>query len=452
MSVYLARQKWTFARAWLKTTVGESSDSADFFRQLAPPFTHVNAAGCTGVPNGKRRRSNRVGDRKIGSPVLGRNDMTTATPNPVSAPEQGDTPHCGLTPPPSMRSETRAVELPEQFGRYRILKALGHGGMGTVYLAHDSQLERRVALKVPSFTPEAGPEILQRFAREGRAAATIEHPNICPIYDVGEVNGIHFLTMAYVEGKPLSLYIDPARPLPQRQVAALVRKLALALREAHAHGVIHRDLKPSNILINQRAEPIITDFGIAWLVRKDETRLTKNGSVLGSPAYMAPEQIQGDAQSPGPACDIYSLGVILYQLLTGRLPFDGPMGVVMAQILTQEPEAPSKLRADLDPRLGEICRKAMAKNVAGRYVRMAEMAATLTEYIKGGRSTCSPVQGVAEAGAIQDATLEVLLANGRRLRVPRGFDAATLRQVLAVLEEERPCSFSPGPPNCGKTR
>lgn len=137
--------------------------------------------------------------------------------------------------------------LPEQFGRYRIIKQLGRGGMGTVYLARDTQLDRQVALKVPHFTPECGPKVLERFDREARAAATLDHPNICPVYDSGQIHGVHYLTMAYIEGRPLSGYIHADKPLPQRQVAAVVRKLALALHEAHQHGVVHQDLKPSNI-------------------------------------------------------------------------------------------------------------------------------------------------------------------------------------------------------------
>jgi serine/threonine protein kinase len=272
-------------------------------------------------------------------------------------------------------------DLPEQFGRYRILKQLGKGGMGSVYLAHDSQLDRRVALKVPHFAPEDGPEVLERFRREARAAATIEHPNICPVYDVGEVNGVNYLTMAYVEGRPLSDLLKGDKPLPQRSVAAVVRKLALALEEAHKKGVIHRDLKPSNVMINRRKEPVLMDFGLARRVDKGEARLTKSGSVLGTPAYMPPEQVSGNVQAMGPPCDVYSLGVILYELLTGRLPFEGPVMAVLAQILTQEPEPPSVHRPDLDPRLRTICLKAMAKQPQDRYRTMSELAAALGSYL-----------------------------------------------------------------------
>src|SRR5262249_6691782 len=157
--------------------------------------------------------------------------------------------------------------------------------------------------------------------------------------------------MAYLEGQPLSDLIRGQKRLAQRPAAVLVRKLALAMQEAHARGVIHRDLKPSNVMVSARNEPVVMDFGLA---RRDETveaRLTKPGSVLGTPAYMPPEQIQGDPETIGPACDIYALGVLFYELLTGRLPFEGSVLTVLGRILTQDPPPPSRHRGDLDPQL-----------------------------------------------------------------------------------------------------
>ena len=150
-----------------------------------------------------------------------------------------------------------APTLPEQFGRYRILQVIGQGAMGSVYLAHDSQLDRIVALKVPLVGATDSPRALARFYREARAAATLSHPNICPVYDVGTIDDIHFVTMAYIEGKPLSTLMRGDAPLPQKSVAAVIRKLALAMHEAHAHGVIHRDLKPSNVALDDRGETVI---------------------------------------------------------------------------------------------------------------------------------------------------------------------------------------------------
>ncbi len=254
--------------------------------------------------------------------------------------------------------------------------------MGTVYLAHDTKLDRPVALKVPHFTSNDGPDILERFAREARAIATLSHPNICQVHEFDQVNGIHYLAMEYIEGKPLSDYVQKDKPASQRQVAAVVRKLALALEEAHQHKVIHRDLKPANIMMNQRNEPVIMDFGLARRSSTIDAQLTRNGDLLGTPAYMPPEQVKGDTQAMGPRSDIYSLGVILYELLTGRLPFDGPGLEVVGQVLTQEPEPPSTHRPDLDPKLDAICRKAMAKQPDDRDATMSELATALLAYLQ----------------------------------------------------------------------
>ena len=274
-------------------------------------------------------------------------------------------------------------QLPRGFGRYRIIERLGEGGMGSVYLAHDTQLDRQVALKVPHFRPEEGPEMVERFYREARAAAALEHPNLCPVHDVGEIDGIPYLTMAYIDGRAMSEFVDPENPLPQRQIAAAVRQLAVALQEAHAHGVVHRDLKPANVMINKRRQPVIMDFGLARQVKRGEARLTQSGAVMGSPAYMSPEQVEGDLEAMGPGCDIYSLGVMLYELLTGRLPFEGSAASVMGQILVVAPSPPSQHRPDVDLRLEAICLKAMAKKVRDRYASMGEVAEALTDYLRG---------------------------------------------------------------------
>ncbi len=290
--------------------------------------------------------------------------------------------------------------LPSQFGRYRIIRQLGKGGMGAVYLAHDPQLDRQVALKVPHLGADSL-HIRDRFYREARAAATIEHSNICPVHEVGDVNGVPYLTMAYIEGRPLSALIHRDRLLPQRQVAAFVQKLALALQEAHAKGVVHRDLKPANIMINQRNEPVIMDFGLARRAVPGDARLTASGALLGTPAYMSPEQVNGDLEAMGPASDIYSLGVILYELLTGRPPFQGPVAAILGQILKTQPEPPSKHRPELDSSLEAICVKAMAKKPAERYASMKELASALAEYLqhaprsgqKDGRNTLEQLFG-----------------------------------------------------------
>jgi formylglycine-generating enzyme required for sulfatase activity len=283
------------------------------------------------------------------------------------------------------------LPLPKQFGRYRIIRRLGQGGMGSVYLAEDTQLGRRVALKVPHFGPGDGPEARERFFREARTAATLDHPSLCPVHDVGEVDGRLYLTMAFIEGKPLAEAI-PAGGVPPRQAAALVRRLALGLEEAHARGVVHRDLKPANVMLkvtSRGQEPVIVDFGLAHRADPSEVRVTRSGQMLGTLGYMAPEQIRGDPKAIGPACDIYALGVILYELLTGELPFQGTGLAVAGQILTQDPVSPGKLRPGVDPVLESICLKAMARKVEDRHVSMGPLAAQLGEFLRPGSVSVS---------------------------------------------------------------
>jgi formylglycine-generating enzyme required for sulfatase activity/serine/threonine protein kinase len=281
----------------------------------------------------------------------------------------------------------------QQFGRYRIVKRLGQGGMGSVYLAQDTHLERAVALKIPDFGKHEGPDARKRFLEEARTAATLDHPYLCRVYETGEIEGQPYLTMAYIEGQSLAALIGD-EGWPQHQVAALVGKLALALQEAHTRKVIHRDLKPANVMIKtagQRREPVIVDFGLARRDNRQDQRLTESGQVMGTLGYMAPEQIRGDLKEIGPACDIYALGVILYELLTGRLPFSGSGLAVAGQILTQAPLPPSTHRGDLDPALEAICLKAMARTVGDRYNSMGELATVLTGFLQSASANPAPM-------------------------------------------------------------
>ncbi|HXY32725.1 MAG TPA: serine/threonine-protein kinase, partial [Planctomycetaceae bacterium] len=232
-------------------------------------------------------------------------------------------------------AEAAGSGLAGQFGRYRIIQALGRGAMGAVYLAEDTQLERRVAIKTPHFTEDPTGEQLERFFREARAAGNLRHPHICPIYDVGQIDGKHYISMAYIEGRPLSAFIRADKPQTERNILIVVRKLALALQEAHDHGIVHRDLKPANIMVDKRGEPIIMDFGLARQTGPGDIRLTQTGSIIGTPAYMSPEQVEGEPDNIGPPTDQYGLGVILYELLTRELPFRGSVMAVMGQILTR---------------------------------------------------------------------------------------------------------------------
>ncbi len=245
--------------------------------------------------------------------------------------------------------------------RYRVKKKLGFGGMGTVYLVENIDLGREEALKVPHFTEgeAADPKLRERFLREAQSAANLEHPNLCPVYHAGVHDGIYFITMRLLKGKLLTDYTGKA--LPPRKAVEIVAKLAKALEAAHEKGVIHRDLKPSNVMMVSGVGPVVMDFGLAKLVKQADEKLTRTGATLGTPAYMPPEQVKGDVEHMGPASDVYSLGVILYELLTGRRPFEGPVGVVYGQILHTEPKLPSAMVPGLDRVLEGICMKAMAK-------------------------------------------------------------------------------------------
>jgi serine/threonine protein kinase len=289
----------------------------------------------------------------------------------------------GQTIAPRSGPESNAPDLLGRFGRYQIIKVLGRGDMGTVYLAEDSQLRRQVALKTPHFEHDPTGEQLERFYREAQAAATLRHANICPVHDVGQIDGKHFISMSYIKGRPLSAFTRSTESQPERQILLVVCKLAQALQEAHDHGIVHRDLKPANIMVDEKGEPIITDFGLARQVQPtDDIRLTQSGMMLGSPAYMSPEQIDGKPDKIGPPTDQYSLGVILYELLTGQLPFRGSLTSVLTQIATQPVTPPSQLRSDLDPRIDAVCIKMMAKAPADRFASLSAVADELETILR----------------------------------------------------------------------
>ncbi len=286
-----------------------------------------------------------------------------------------------MHPPAALESCTHdADDLPSLFGRYRVKKKLGHGGMGVVYLAHDLELDRSVALKVLRGEYERHPEFIARLQNEARAAAAVDHPGFCRVYEVGQINDRHYIAMAYIEGRPLSALIDPGDPMDVDEAVAWVLRLATILAEAHDRRIVHRDLKPSNVMVNHRREPIITDFGLARRLEFAGPDLTSTGQILGSPHYMAPEQVEGISGMIGPACDIYSLGVIFYELLTGQRPFRGSTPRILASILMREPAPLASLRPEIDNDLDRICRRAMAKKIEDRYPSMRSLADALATW------------------------------------------------------------------------
>ena len=307
----------------------------------------------------------------------------------------------------SIPVQTDFAELPIDFGRYHVTEKLGEGGMGSVYLAHDNQLNRKVALKIPKFAQSNVSKLVERFHREARSAATLSHPNICPVFDAGEIDGTHYMAMGYVQGRSLSDFTRTEKRQTMRSAVRTVRKVALALQEAHLQGVVHRDLKPGNIMIDHRNEPIVMDFGLACQPdQESDSRLTQDGAILGSPAYMSPEQLEGKVDKIGPACDIYSLGVVLFELLTGELPFKGTGSImsIIGEVFSKEPPDPADSRENLDPRLSLICRKALAKDAENRYGSMLEFADELTLFLKTsgdetsatGKADATVISGSAE--------------------------------------------------------
>jgi serine/threonine protein kinase/formylglycine-generating enzyme required for sulfatase activity len=299
-------------------------------------------------------------------------------------------------------AESLGTGLAGQFGRYRIIRALGKGAMGTVYLAEDTQLERLVAIKTPHFTESPTEESLERFYREARVAASLRQPNICPVFDVGQIDGNHYISMAYIEGRPLSAYIQRDKPQSERQILIVIRKLALALQEAHDHGIVHRDLKPANIMVDRKGEPIIMDFGLARQTRREgDIRLTQTGNIIGTPAYMSPEQVEGEPEKIGSPTDQYSLGVILYELLARQLPFRGSVMAVMRQILTKEVPPPSQSRPDLDPRIETVCLQMMAKAPDERFASLKAVADEVAAILKEPAAKAKP----EDASHVKPATV-----------------------------------------------
>jgi len=321
----------------------------------------------------------------------------------------------GDTLPPSAHSSfgpaVNTLPPGAQLGRYRIVRILGRGAMGTVYLAIDTQLDRQVALKTPQFDQDS--DLLQRFHREARAAAALRHSNICPIYDFGEIDGKPFITMAYIEGQSLAALIEAEELQPVKRILTIGRKIAQALHEAHEHGIVHRDLKPSNVMLDKHGEPIVMDFGLArQMTGPDNVRLTQSGILVGTPAFMSPEQIEGDIDRIGPATDQYSLGVVLYELLTRRLPFRGSSMAIIAQALVKEPLPPIELRTDLHPRINAACLKMMAKAPEDRFASLGEVAAELEAILED--PDAKPTATSAPAKASAPVSAERAAAKERR--------------------------------------
>jgi serine/threonine-protein kinase len=253
--------------------------------------------------------------------------------------------------------------------------------MGIVYKARKRSLNSIVALKVIQAGPLASEAERQRFLLEAEAAANLDHPNIVPVYEIDRERGLYF-TMKWVDGGSLARHVPRLVDDPT-SAARLLTTVARAVHDAHRHGYLHRDLKPANILLDFRGRPYVTDFGLARRVGRDSS-LTQSGAVLGTPSYMAPEQAAGHGGEVGPAADVYSLGAVLYELLTGRPPFRAATVMeTLVLVLEREPTPPGRLRAGVPPELGAICLKCLEKDPADRYPSAQALAEDLERWLRG---------------------------------------------------------------------
>jgi hypothetical protein len=269
----------------------------------------------------------------------------------------------------------------ERFGDYELRGELGRGGMGVVYRAYEPALRRLVALKMVLPGVAADEAELARFQSEAAAAARLHHPNIVSVHRVGAHEGRHFYSMDLVEGPSLAQRLE-AGPLPGRDAARYLATVARAIHHAHEQGVLHRDLKPGNVLLDHDDQPHVTDFGLAKQTNAD-ARQTRTGAVLGTPSYMAPEQARGEKEL-GPGCDVYGLGALLYELLTGRPPFKGEAPLeTLLQVLENDPAPPRLLNPNVPRDLETICLKCLAKAPRDRYPSALALAEDLERYLQG---------------------------------------------------------------------
>src|SRR5215204_662906 len=265
-------------------------------------------------------------------------------------------------------------------GRYRILHRLGAGGMAEVYCAEDSQLGRRVALKLLYRHFAADAEFVERFRREASAAAGLQHPNVVQVFDRGQWDGTYYIAMEYLPGRSLKQVVQDHGALEPALAAELTIQILKAARFAHRRGIVHRDIKPHNVIVDDEGRAKVTDFGIA---RAGASDMTETGSIMGTAQYLSPEQAQGhpvDARA-----DLYSIGIVLYELLTGRVPFDAESAVTIAlKQVSEEPLPPSQLNPAISPQLEDVVIRALQKDPAFRFADADEFIAALETALAGG--------------------------------------------------------------------
>jgi eukaryotic-like serine/threonine-protein kinase len=372
----------------------DEDNSVDTVDYSARPATQAATKGDGHAPAAGANASASAGDTTVES-AGGAVDEDTEAPTPgattanKSAEGSGDSTLSYAVDPNLLEQEStllprnppRDSQFPH-FPGYEILDVLGKGGMGIVYRARQTRLDRFVALKMILRGANAEPEDLMRFEAEARAVAAIEHANIVRIFEIGEHNGLPYFSLEYLAGGSLAKKIA-GTPQPVRDATRMTEVLARAMQVAHEHGIIHRDLKPANVLIAADGTLKVSDFGLAKRI-EDDSGQTKSGSILGSPSYMAPEQARGEGRHVGPAADQYALGAILYELLTGRPPFHGTNALdTIDQVRNKDPVPPSQLQPKLPRDVETICLKCLEKNPDRRYADMAALAEDLRLFQAG---------------------------------------------------------------------
>src|SRR5881398_1723616 len=286
-----------------------------------------------------------------------------------------------VTAGPDGKKAARAAEMLGELGDYELLEEIGRGGQGVVFRARQKSLNRTVALKVISLGQWASKAHLKRFRREAEAAASLDHPCIVPIYEVGERDGSCYFSMKFVEGGQLDEVVRRTL-MSIRQAAELIAKIARTVHYAHEHGILHRDIKPGNVLLDEKGEPHLTDFGLARLVETEST-VTRTMEVLGTPSYMAPEQAVGNNAAISSVTDVYGLGAVLYQLLTGQPPFAGGTTYETIKLLLDtKPRQPRLLNPKIDRDLSTICLKCLEKDPKRRYASSLALAEDLERWLK----------------------------------------------------------------------
>jgi serine/threonine protein kinase/tetratricopeptide (TPR) repeat protein len=282
----------------------------------------------------------------------------------------------------ALAAAPKTISAGQTFGQYELLEPIAKGGMGIVYKARQKTLNRIVAIKMILAGQFADQSDIDRFYAEAEAAAALSHPNIVAIHEIGEINGQHFFSMEFIEGKSLSGLIQE-NPVPPRRAAELTKIITETMEFAHEKGVVHRDLKPANVLLDKRQRPLITDFGLAKQV-SNTSQLTMAGSIVGTPSYMPPEQAAGKIEEVGSWSDLYSIGAILYELLTGRPPFRAATPFeTIRQVLETEPPSPRLLNPNVPKDLETICLKCLQKERSRRYASCQELSDELGRYLRG---------------------------------------------------------------------